>query len=45
MWHIAYSEIEISNKLWPEFTKIDFQESIERYKLIDRKFGGSSKND
>jgi len=45
LWHIAYSEIEISNKLWPEFTKIDYQESIERYKLIDRKFGGSSKND
>tara|TARA_B100001996_G_C18663969_1_gene594180 strand:- start:1948 stop:2652 length:705 start_codon:yes stop_codon:yes gene_type:complete len=44
LWHIAYSEIDISDKLWPEFTKRDLEESIQRYKSIDRKFGGSSKN-
>ena len=43
LWHIAYSEIDINHKLWPEFTKTDLKESIERYKSIDRKFGGSSK--
>ncbi len=44
LWHIAYSEIDISDKLWPEFTQKDLEESIQRYKSIDRKFGGSSKN-
>lgn len=45
LWHIAYSEINITEKLWPDFTKGDFNESLTKYKTIDRKFGGSSKND
>jgi len=42
LWHIAYSEIIVHKKLWPEFTKSDFQDCIDEYSLIDRKFGGSN---
>ena len=45
LWHIAYSEIDICNKLWPDFNSNDLEESINKYKCVDRKFGGSSKND
>ena len=44
LWHLAYSEIDICSKLWPEFTAKDLDQCIDRYRLIDRKFGGSSKN-
>ena len=42
LWHIAYSEIIVHEKLWPEFTKLDFQDCIDQYSVIDRKFGGSN---
>ena len=42
LWHIAYSEIVVHEKLWPEFTKLDFQDCIDKYSAIDRKFGGSN---
>lgn len=42
LWHIAYSEILISEKYWPEFTVSDFQKCISEYERIDRKFGGTS---
>ena len=45
LWHIAYSEIDICDKLWPDFNSNDLEESIKKYKCVDRKFGGSSKND
>ena len=45
LWHIAYSEIDINKKLWPDFTEEDLEKSLNIYKSIDRKFGGSSKND
>lgn len=45
LWHIAYSEIDINQKLWPDFTEEDLEESLNIYKSIHRKFGGSTKND
>ena len=42
LWHIAYSEILISEKYWPEFKVSDFQNCINEYMEIDRKFGGAS---
>ncbi len=40
LWHAAYSEIIVHEKLWPEFTQLDFQSCINQYSIIDRKFGG-----
>lgn len=40
LWQIAYSEIYISNKLWPDFTEKDLDEAISNYNLRERRFGG-----
>jgi len=45
LWHIAYSEIEILEELWPDFTSEKFLVCIKKYQSIDRKFGGSSSNE
>jgi len=37
--HNSYSEIIISEKLWPDFNKDDLQLIIKKYKMIDRKYG------
>ena len=40
LWQIAYSEIYISDVLWPEFTKEEFYKAIISYNSRDRRFGG-----
>jgi undecaprenyl diphosphate synthase len=40
LWQLEYSEIFFVKKLWPDFTKNDFYKIIEKYKKINRKFGG-----
>lgn len=39
LWQIAYSEIYITNKLWPDFREKEFYEAIESYQLRERRFG------
>ncbi len=38
-WQTGYSEIYFSPKLWPEFTKQDFQAAIDYYAAAERRFG------
>ncbi|MCX7715664.1 MAG: isoprenyl transferase [Clostridia bacterium] len=40
LWQIAYSEIWITNKLWPEFSVDDLMEAIYDYQHRKRRFGG-----
>ncbi len=40
LWQIAYSEIYITDKLWPDFGKKEFIEAINDYKRRARRFGG-----
>ena len=40
LWQISYSEIYITKKLWPDFTKNDFGKAIEEYQKRERRFGG-----
>lgn len=40
LWEIAYSEIYITDKFWPEFTKNDFKLAIKKFQNRDRRFGG-----
>lgn len=42
LWEIAYSEIEVVEKYWPDFTKTDFVESIIRFQRRERRFGKTS---
>lgn len=40
LWQLAYSEIYITDILWPEFTVEEFHKAIESYNNRDRRFGG-----
>ncbi len=38
-WQTAYSEIYFSKKLWPEFTKNDYEKAVEFYKATESRKG------
>ncbi|MDO8536418.1 MAG: isoprenyl transferase [Candidatus Omnitrophota bacterium] len=40
LWQLSYSELYISKKLWPDFTKIDFLKAIKEYQTRQRRYGG-----
>ncbi len=40
LWQIAYSEIWVTDVLWPDFRKKHLQEAIDDYSGRVRKFGG-----
>ena len=40
LWQMAYSEIYISDKLWPDFGAEDLDLAIEEYVSRDRRYGG-----
>lgn len=42
LWEIAYTEIEVVEKYWPDFSKVDFLEAILRYQSRERRFGKTS---
>jgi len=39
LWHIAYSELYFSEKLWPEFNIDDMQKALKSYSNRERRFG------
>ncbi|MDH4057561.1 MAG: isoprenyl transferase [Cyclobacteriaceae bacterium] len=39
LWQIAYTELYITKKLWPDFRKEDLYEAICAYQMRDRRFG------
>jgi len=40
LWQIAYTEIFVTNTLWPDFTKDEFYSIIKTYQQRERRFGG-----
>ena len=40
LWQIAYSELYITDTLWPDFREADFYEALIDYQKRDRRFGG-----
>jgi undecaprenyl diphosphate synthase len=40
LWQAAYTELFITDKLWPEFTPAHFDEAIEEYSNRQRRYGG-----
>jgi undecaprenyl diphosphate synthase len=42
LWEGAYSELYISDKLWPDWTRDDLAEAIDVYCGRNRRFGGIS---
>jgi len=39
LWQCAYSEIYFSPKMFPEFSKEDFQEALEQFDKTERRYG------
>lgn len=42
LWQIAYSEIYVTEKYWPDFTREDFMKALESYQRRERRFGLTS---
>jgi len=44
LWQIAYSEIYVTDRLWPDFRGIHLLEAIADYQRRERRFGGLSES-
>jgi undecaprenyl diphosphate synthase len=40
LWQLSYSEIYVTKKFWPDFTKEDLKEAIDEFSKRQRRFGG-----
>jgi undecaprenyl diphosphate synthase len=40
LWQIAYSELYVTDTLWPDFNRTDLLRAILDYQKRDRRFGG-----
>ena len=40
LWQSIYTEIFFVKKMWPDFSKKNFIEIVEKFKKINRNFGG-----
>jgi len=40
LWQIAYSEIAVTDTLWPDFGRDDLLEAVVDYQGRERRFGG-----
>jgi undecaprenyl diphosphate synthase len=40
LWQIAYSEIWVTETLWPDFRRRDLLEAVLAYQKRDRRYGG-----
>ncbi|HEV2350471.1 MAG TPA: isoprenyl transferase [Terriglobia bacterium] len=40
LWQVAYSEIWVTETLWPDFTQMDLFQAIIDYQKRERRFGG-----
>lgn len=39
LWQVAYAELHLSDKMWPEFRRADFESAILDYQQRERRFG------
>ena len=39
LWQLAYSEIYVTDVLWPEFDQVEFHRALCAYQKRDRRFG------
>lgn len=39
LWGSSYAELYFSNKMWPEFSKRDFDKALDNYNKRERRFG------
>ena len=39
LWQLAYTEIYFLDKLWPDFSVIDYEKVVNNFKKVKRNFG------
>ncbi|MAJ45202.1 MAG: di-trans,poly-cis-decaprenylcistransferase, partial [Candidatus Marinimicrobia bacterium] len=39
LYHLAYTEIQFSDTLWPDFTEKEFIKCLEEFSKTERRFG------
>jgi undecaprenyl diphosphate synthase len=44
LWQIAYTEIYVTERLWPDFRGIHLLEAIADFQSRERRYGGLSDN-
>jgi undecaprenyl diphosphate synthase len=44
LWQIAYTEIYVTERLWPDFRGVHMLEAIEDYQRRERRYGGLGQN-
>jgi undecaprenyl diphosphate synthase len=44
LWQVAYSELYVTDTLWPDFTRSELLEAIFEYQNRERRFGGLARN-
>jgi undecaprenyl diphosphate synthase len=42
LWQVAYAELYVTERLWPDFTRTDLLQAVLEYQKRDRRFGGLS---
>lgn len=40
LWQLAYTEIVVTDCLWPDFCQEELEKAIVQYNKRDRRFGG-----
>jgi undecaprenyl diphosphate synthase len=40
LWQLSYTEIYVTQKMWPDFSKEDLREAIREFNKRQRRFGG-----
>ena len=45
LWEMAYSELYISDVMWPDFGRAELAEALKSYNNRNRRFGGVEKSD
>lgn len=43
LWQIAYTELWVTERMWPEFTRDDLYQAIGAFQARDRRYGGLNK--
>jgi len=45
LWQLAYSELYVTDCLWPDFSREELLEAIRQYNKRERRFGGVTKTE
>ncbi len=45
LWQLAYSELYVTDCLWPDFSREELLEAIRQYSKRERRFGGVTKTE